>query len=172
MLVPKADIFGGKRKSPIAQICHLLVCHLQPTATQSHAVTSFSDTYLPNWRGTGPRPHHRPTHLHTAARCAQLHACSAPFPCAHLLGCAAAPLTARVPLTEAAGGGCSACTQEGCAFGSWHSSAPLPAFLCARLFRTPPEPQSSSRARRWEPHNIHTETQPTRGCGLVYAPMC
>lgn len=68
MLVPKADIFGGKRKSPIAQICHLLVCHLQPTATQSHAVTSFSDTYLPNWRGTGPRPHHRPTHLHTAAR--------------------------------------------------------------------------------------------------------
>lgn len=84
MLVPKADIFGGKRKSPIAQICHLLVCHLQPTATQSHAVTSFSDTYLPNWRGTGPRPHHRPTHLHTAAR-----VCTA--------ACVLCPISLRTP---------------------------------------------------------------------------
>ena len=67
-LSQKLTFLEGSEKVQIAQICHLLVCHLQPTATQSHAVTSFSDTYLPNWRGTGPRPHHRPTHLHTAAR--------------------------------------------------------------------------------------------------------
>lgn len=70
---------------------------------------------------------HIPTTLPTYMQqhgCAQLRACSVPFPCTHPLGFAAAPLTARVPLTEAAGGGSSACTQEGLCFC-------LLAFLCS-----------------------------------------